>query len=287
MQRENEYNYYKKTTCLDNIVCLIDTNLNINIKKLNNLIGGQLSSSLPAIRYVINIDGYRYVILIYSTGKIILTNLFFLNDMLPIYKYFYDFTIFLLYINVASFKTLNQDLDWDQSLFNYSCRDKCLKEVDEEFQISFLIVNCAFSVHLNELYFKRKYKILDDQENPNRSLNLASLNHLFNYLIENIGKIGEDLKFMKKNSEALFKLNEQKNFPADIIKLISIRSNYDKLCDVKSLASKKRKKNNFYQQTTSIHIFKEGKLSFTGAQTKDDVEHIFLILETIFNYFFI
>jgi hypothetical protein len=283
-ERSIENNFYKKTTFLDNIVCMIKTGLIIDLKKFNNLIGGQLSCSLPAVRYVINIDGHRYVILIYNTGYIVLTNLFFLNDLQPIYNYFYNFCVFLLYINVAS---LNKTVDLDNVVFPYTNRDKCLKGVDEEFEITFQIVNCAFSCHLNEFFFKRKYSCFDIHGNIDFKLNRKALNNLFDFLIESIGKDEDEKLFIKKYSEMIYKVRDYKSFPADIIKLVTKRVNYIKLSKLKSLASQKRKKNNFSVQNMSIHIFKEGKLSFTGSQTKDDVENIFLVCEKIFDYFFL
>jgi hypothetical protein len=154
-ERLLENDFYKKTTFLDNIVCMIKSSLIIDLKKLNNLIRGQLSCSLPAVRHVIKIDGHRYVILIYNSGSIVLTNLFFLNDMQPIYNYFLNFCVFLLYMNVAS---LNKTVDLDNYIYPYivTNRTKCLKGIDEEFEITFQIVNCAFSCHLNVFFCKRK-----------------------------------------------------------------------------------------------------------------------------------
>ena len=99
----------KSNKCFNNAVCTINSNVFINIKAFNNIFGGQLTSSLPGVRHVALLNNQRYCYIIYQTGLIVLTNLFYLDDMPLVYNFFVNLFILMLYCNVAHFKKFGCD----------------------------------------------------------------------------------------------------------------------------------------------------------------------------------
>ena len=98
-----------RASCFKNAVCTITTNLHIDIKHFTNLIGGQLTSTLPGNRLVLVISGQRYSVICYESGKFVLTNLFFFNRLKDIYDYFINFCLLLIKRGIATLNPLDDD----------------------------------------------------------------------------------------------------------------------------------------------------------------------------------
>lgn len=124
---------YKKNSCIKNAVCKIRTNLSINLVLFTNFFGGQCTSKIPCNRLVRLINKERYTILTYSTGNLLLTNLFYFNDLTLVFNYFNSFLLLCLKKGIA--KTNDG-----------SCR----------LRTEYLVENFQFSIKIPEYYFNNK-----------------------------------------------------------------------------------------------------------------------------------
>lgn len=137
-----------RASCFKNAVCTITTNLKININHFTNLIGGQLTSTLPGNRLVLVINGQRYSVICYNTGRFVLTNLFFFNRLKDIYDFFINFCLLLLKRGIATLTAV----------------DGTREGPERRFRILFLVENCQFSfrfkdeVLLNKISFTKSKK---------------------------------------------------------------------------------------------------------------------------------
>lgn len=68
--------------CLQNVVCTVTCNFGIDLKKFNDIYGGQYTDKLPAVRkhcYIFNRHTnrkyLRYGYIVYSTGMLVITNI--------------------------------------------------------------------------------------------------------------------------------------------------------------------------------------------------------------------
>jgi hypothetical protein len=265
---QNDINLgYKHSTCLGNSNFTVKSNLFINLKCFNKLVHGKLTKSLPGVRFTVNINNQRYTLIIFSTGKINVTNMFYLNDMQHVYIFIINLYLFLLYINIAHFNKFGHkniafyDENLDSVVYPYSNRKLCTN-IDEELHVEFLLENFQFSIQINEFYFRSKFKSTQDL-------------YLF---------ITDKLKKVIKNSE--FFTKEEISFPANLFKIIFSRKQTKSLNRLKSNASKKRKKNNFSTHKLAVLLFDNGKLTITGGQTIEDTKNIKILLESILYYFF-
>ena len=275
---------YKHNTCLDNSILTINSNLYIDMKKLNNIIGGQFSKSLSGVRFMTYINNQRYSMIIFSSGKINITNLFYISEMQHIYNYIISMYIFMLYTNVAYFRKFGPENEayykYSDDIFDdsyeyvhpYTNRQKCKKNVSETLELDFLLENLNFSLQINEYMFKKKYSTNTEYERE------RSLINIFNYLVSNLNEL-YDVTYCDYFSRP------EVRFPADLIKIYLERNFSNSLQLLKSKASRKRLKNNFSQQKISIHVFKNGKLIMTGGQTKEDLENLINIFHILFKYF--
>lgn len=123
-----------RSSCFKNAVCTITTNLKININHFTNIIGGQLTSTLPGNRMVLVINGQRYSVIFYETGRFVLTNLFFFNRLKDIYDFFINFCLMLIKRGIATLKPV----------------DDAREGPERVFKILFLIENCLFSFRFKD-----------------------------------------------------------------------------------------------------------------------------------------
>jgi TATA-box binding protein (TBP) (component of TFIID and TFIIIB) len=276
---------YKHNTCLDNSILTINSNVYIDMKRLNNLLGGQLSKSLSGVRYMTFINNQRYSINIFSSGKVNITNLFYISEMQHIYNYIISMFVFMLYTNVAYFKKFGKTNtayykysgdyfdDSFEYIYSYTNRKKCVCNTREILELEFLLENLNFSLQINEYMFKKKYSTNTDFERE------MSLINIFNYLINNLNS-SNDVTYADYFSRPVVR------FPADLIKIYLNRNFSKSLVQLKSKASRKRSKNNFSDQRISIHVFNNGKFIVTGGQTKEDLDNLINIFQILFEYFF-
>ena len=278
-QNNSQIIEFRSNSCLKNILCTVKTNLYIDIEAFNNLLGGQLTSSLPGVRYINLINDERYAIIIYDSGKIVLTNLFYINDLKSVTKFFYTFFLLLLYLKCAHFKKFgkNNQIRYDSKdgsvIVPYHNRTNCKKSSPESLEISLLIDNCVFSLQINETDFERKI-------NKINKFNQCWLIVVSNFIVSNLTKFVTIFNYYNIQRH----LNS--GFPADMIKLTLKRNNPSLLSELKSDAAKKRKKNGYLEQLVSLHLFTNGKIIITGGQTKEDIVNLMLILKIIFEFFY-
>lgn len=123
-----------RASCFKNAVCTITTNLKININHFTNLIGGQLTSTLPGNRLVLVINGQRYSVICYNTGRFVLTNLFFFNRLKDIYDFFINFCLLLIKRGIATLTAV----------------DNSREGPERRFRILFLVENCQFSFRFKD-----------------------------------------------------------------------------------------------------------------------------------------
>jgi hypothetical protein len=144
-----------RESCFKNAVSTITTNLRINIVQFTNLIGGQLTNKLPGNRLVLVINGQRYSVICYATGRFVLTNLFFFNRLKEIYDYFISFCLLLLKRGIATLRDLNADPTWSANGEAPSAPPDGAPE--RRLRIRFLIENCQFSFRFKNDAFQQKY----------------------------------------------------------------------------------------------------------------------------------
>lgn len=272
----------KKKTFFKNAICTIKCNLYFDLIELNNTIGGQLSSTLPGVRLVRIIEGNRYVFIIYKSGTIVLTNIFFLNNIQPLINFLSDMFIFCVYKNIAKF---HGEKKTSQSVENP------IDDLIRKIEFSILVENFQFSFQINEVlfhhyYLKHKKKDIEclyigreDDENKIKNTTEIVDYRFYKFLYKRL----IEYEF---NFDHLF-ISFKNNFPADLLKIHVTRGgDLIDLIKLKSCAAKRRKKNDFSNQIISVHFFNNGKMIITGAQTKNDIFHIEIIFNIIIEYFF-
>lgn len=279
-----------RESCFKNAVCTITTNLNINIVHFTNILRGQLTSILPGNRLVIPINGQRYSIICYASGKFVLTNLFFFNRLKDIYDFFINFSLLLVSHGIA--RLVPVDIDTGNG-------DEYGTTVYNRLAIKFLVENCQFSFRVKNEYFQQRYlfkwseavatknskMILEGnamlQERPPKTALLSLLEYIKSYLEDKL-HIVIDYKCKELGSQ-----DKSQAFPADLIR-ISVKRKYGEfLKKFKSTASSKRNKFNFQQQRMSLLIFNNGKVIITGMQTREDLVPIFDLMYAISNFFLV
>lgn len=274
-----------RESCFKNAVCTITTNLNINIVHFTNILRGQLTSILPGNRLVISINGQRYSIICYASGKFVLTNLFFFNRLKDIYDFFINFALLLVANGIAKLTPI------------YSGEDDEAAAIKNQLSIKFLVENCQFSFRVKNEHFQQRYlfnwKVVGNtskdilegnamlQERPPKTALLSLLEFIKIYL---------EAKFhivVEYKCKELGAQDKSQAFPADLIR-ISVKRKYGEfLKKFKSTASSKRNKFNFQRQRMSLLIFNNGKVIITGMQTREDLVPIFDLMYAISNFFLV
>lgn len=257
---------FRLESCFKNAVCTITTNLNIDIKLFTNVFGGQLTDKLPANRLVIKIGNQRYTIITYASGKIILTNFFYLVNNAAVYALFVNLIELLYALGIGSLKKKEAECD----------EGEAGRPKKEEIEILFLIENCIFSFQVAPLFFDRQFA--SQSSAPRRNMRIEGLNAFHDFLAARLQS--EAYTFV---SNAYCKHDD---FPSDLIKFAICRRDFSKLADFKSHASRRRNNNNFVQQRLAILVFRNGKMIVTGMQTCEDLETTFKILFAIVDFFF-
>lgn len=272
---------FRLATCFKNAVCTITTNarpgqgpwtdFKIDIKQFTNIFGGQLTYKLPANRLVIKIGNQRYTIITFDSGKIILTNFFYLINNAYVYMLFVNLIQLLYALGIGTIGARDSgDLD------DHSTNKK------PEIRVRFLIENCIFSFQIAPHFFNRQFTQLYSRLEP-----LVSSNRNRRY--EGLDAFHEFLKNMLKSERYIFvsRANcKHDNFPSDLIKFTIRRTDYHRIAEFKSPASQKRNNNNFVSQNLAILVFRNGKMIVTGMQTSEDLETTFKILFAIVDFFF-
>lgn len=271
---------FRLATCFKNAVCTITTNarpgpgrwtdFKIDIKQFTNIFGGQLTYKLPANRLVIKIGNQRYTIITFDSGKIILTNFFYLINNASVYMLFVNLIQLLYALGIGTIGSRDED-DEATSL-----------QASPEIRVRFLIENCIFSFQIAPHFFNRQFTQLYSRLEP-----LVSGNR--NRRFEGLDAFHEFLKNMLKSEQYIFvsRANcKHDNFPSDLIKFTIKRTDYHRIAEFKSPASQKRNNNNFDSQNLAILVFRNGKMIVTGMQTSEDLETTFKILFAIVDFFF-
>lgn len=292
------------STFFKNSICKIKTNLRIDLAKFTRYFGGQLTPSLPANRNVFHLNNNRYVILIYRTGNIMLTNLYYFDQIEIIFDFVNSMLIYCVMNNVAKID-YNEDDGSDA----------------RKIRVEYLIENLHFSIQLHSFFFnsnnqeKKERKQLFESivTNLDRFIRISNIKK---YLYENLPRsdyreISEKLDTIEESVYHLLRKNKYLDqtyleylffnygesykikeiteiFPANILKYIYLRTNInrDLWATYKSDASKKRHKDDqFKYQKVSLHCFENGKLIITGCQTKEDFSNIIFIIEKLVEYY--
>jgi TATA-box binding protein (TBP) (component of TFIID and TFIIIB) len=253
-----------KPSIITNMVLTIDTNLSICPKKVVAHFGGNYTAEqLPGARRIVRISDTRYTLLIYSTGKILLPNFHFRNDLKTLFSWISSFIYKLVHFNIA--KTKN----------NHS-----------KIKVKLLVENLVFacyidfvnSIQLNKLIHEN---IMSNQNSFNIQRNSALQPHI-------ILEFTNNLKTLSNFKSIVYKDLTRNSFPGRIFQLEFNRGNNDSnsLSSYKSEASKKRRHfSKFDIQKVSLTIFTNGKILISGCQIKEDVNNILnmiLLLVSIF-----
>lgn len=260
---------FRNQSCFKNAVGSISVDdLFIDLIAYTKKMGGQFTSTLAGNRTGCLINGYRHSFTIYSTGKIILTNLFFLNDLNSVYSFFLSLFVTLLKEGIAHFVSEPR-----------ACRLQA--RANRKLRMMFLIENCQFSFQILPILFKQKY-IYETNGIYSANANSESLAALKDYLFSNLNPYYD----FENTTQPIQEQVLRKNFPADLLRFTIVR----RMCvqeffQVKSRASRKRNKDRFSGQRISIHIFPNGKIIVTGMQTKEDLNPIFSTMQLLVNYF--
>ena len=292
-----ENNFFKRNTFFKNAIALIKTNIFINTVSFNNVFGGQLTSTLPGVRFITCINGHRYCFIIFESGSIVITNLFYINEMESIYNYFINLLTLTLYLNMSHFHKFSKNntirhwftdtnnLEDDRILFPYKNRQCAEKGVSETLTLSFMIENFQFSFQINQIAFKQMYRIID--RNGIGLMDISTIcnqnettrQHLYSFIQTKLVEHGYDCEYAE--------ILPKDEFPADLLKIHIKRTvkSID-LIRYKSQAARRRKQGSFETQIVSIHLFKNGKIITTGAQTREDIMLFMHIFNLILDYFF-
>lgn len=255
---------FKALSCFKNAVGSFVSNCFIDMIAYTKEMGGQFTSTLAGNRTGCLINGHRHSFTIYSTGKIILTNLFFLNDLASLYSFFMSLFVTLIKKGIAHIND-----EWSSTRKRVYPRN---------LRVVFLIENCQFSFQILPIRFRDKYHY-EYNGVYSVDINRKSLVGLKNFLNQTLKK-----KYVFKNEIAEKVL--RKSFPADLLQFTILRTmSVDEFFEVKSRASRKRNKDNFRDQHISIHIFPNGKIIVTGSQTKEDLNSIFDTMRSLVRYF--
>lgn len=271
---------YRSTTIFKNGVVTITTNLRINLTKFTRRIGGQLTSILSGNRLVIALKplnnlqhGHRYSFLCFSTGKFILTNLFYINHLQDIYNFLLSF--FVLLINRGIARVTGSD----STLLKFTV----------------LVENCSFSFRFNEDVFKQRIlsnnqqvvqlhqeQLFSETTIIHTSTAQPAIEELALYLCDLLATNGHTP--LSYNCSDLGEQDKPISFPAICIK-IHIKRDGSILKQYKSPASIRRNKNNFNELVISISFFANGKIIGTGMATQTDRFPWEIIAKGIFTYF--
>lgn len=255
---------YSETSCFKNGVCTVTSNLCINTVQFTNVFGGQLTDKLPGNRLVIRIGNQRYTLITYSSGKIILTNYFYLIDNSLVYMLFVHLIILIYALGIG---TISDDSE------------------DGRLRVLFLVENCIFSFQIAPQFFNNRFTTLGALQDTCASGNLPfrttydGIRAFHNFLRARLEADGLEI------SDSLFCKHD--NFPSDLIKFSVRRIDFLNLQNYKSSASKKRNNNNFVNQHLAILVFRNGKMIVTGMQSREDLETTFKILFAIVGFFFV
>ena len=284
---------FRNNTLLKNAICTIKTNLKIDLDRLNNVCGGQLSTSLPGVRLVKLIDGQRYVFIIYKSGTIVLTNIFYINNLKPLIMFLQHFFFFLIAKSVIILPAAVKEIGDDE-------QEMAIDDTSEFMDVHFslLIENFQFSFQINQLNFEEFYTknlnlVSSDGTSSvecvyvDKQTTTESLRNILNSADTNFYLHMFETMTMYKFDFSKIYITFNNNFPADLLKIYVTRDeDLHNLTYVKSDAAKRRRQNNFHDQIISIHFFKNGKIILTGAQTKNDLVNFEFIFELILNFFF-
>ncbi|TXH07724.1 MAG: hypothetical protein E6Q06_01995 [Candidatus Moraniibacteriota bacterium] len=279
---------FRASTCFKNAVCTVTTNLIFNLRLFTNVFGGQFTGKLPANRLVVKIGGHRYTIITYSSGKIILTNYFFLINNSAVYNLFVNLLELLYALGIAKLqpgtgyceKCKNDD---DEDETGGSC-SQCQQR--RQIEMLFLIENCIFSFQIAPHFFDRRFANIVHESESTLSMVLRKPR---NMRAEGLSAFHDYLKSVLAAEHYQFTSSascKHDNFPSDLVKFAIQRTDHAKLANYKSPASRKRNNNNFVMQRLAILIFRNGKMIVTGMQTCEDLETTFKILFAIVNFFF-
>lgn len=271
-KRQDDYqcilDAYCRDSCLKNIVCTITTNLDINVDLFTWRFGGVLTNSLAGNRCTLMINNHRYVILCFSTGKILLTNMFFLNRIKEYLDFFVNFILLLIKRGVATIRSGS----------------------GRKLRIRFLIENFQYSFSINEHIFRRIYlpktfaavkqKISSFMYEQGPRESLVTLSNYIKDMLICDGYIVHNIIAIDMNVG-----DKPIKFPADLIQ-IEIARDGRELLNFKSAASLSRHHHNFDKQKVSITLFENGKIIVTGMQTLSDGLPFFKILTCIVEFFY-
>lgn len=207
----NENENYQTMCCIKNIICNIKTNLNINLTKFTNFFGGQLTHKLPGNRLVVKINNQRYAFITYKTGFIILTNLFFLNDIEVLLDYFNSLFILCLKYGIANINDdeddeIIDDDDEDEYEKNNDKKKKDIKQTQiKKLKVSYLIENIHYSFQIDRTIYDQRRK-----ESFVRSL----VDYIYNSLNENTNIVNENNNFvlyLQPNNNRLRRKRKKRN----------------------------------------------------------------------------
>lgn len=154
---ENSHN-----SCFKNAICNIKTNLNFDLTKFTNLFAGQKTSSLPASRITVLINEKRYTYLVYKTGTIMLTNLFFTNEINKIFNYFINLLIYCVCLGIAEVQSEEKEEEGEEAseggassdgMEKFESAESFTEQVLSKIKVSFLIENMHFSIQIDKFKF--------------------------------------------------------------------------------------------------------------------------------------
>lgn len=258
---------FKRRSCFKNAVVSITTNLFINLVAYTAQMGGQFTSTVSGNRTGCLIDGERHSFTIFSTGNIILTNLFFLNDLQSIYSYFLSLLVTLVKKGIAH---INEEPSHTRK-----------RVITRTLEATFLLENCQFSFQIIPIIFGTKY-IYERNGVYCAEVNRNALNNVKHYLSDHLRKHC----ILRNEPDPVKARVLRKTFPADLLCFTVMRQMcVDEFFIVKSKASRKRNKDDYRDQHVSIHIFPNGKIIVTGMQTKEDLNPIFETMLALVHYF--
>lgn len=175
-------------------------------------------------------------------------------------------------------------------------RVKVAKKKTNTLQISFKIENFAFAALVNYaglIYSLPIIYTLKTEEKNNIFLYENIFRNIFFHeeLICDLGKEISKLSFILTVHQ---KFNSESFFPARNINIKFVRSEneFEQILATKSYASRKRETRQCfflnhkpYQiQNVSFEIFSNGNCLISGAQTVDDLQRIYTLWNTIFNF---
>jgi hypothetical protein len=286
---------YRSTTLFKNAILKITTNIEFDLDKIVNLFSGQITRKIPSARVYINISCFNHSILVYKSGIIVVTNVYFFNNLATLYDFFNSFFFFVLVTGICSLKPDDED-ELASAPSSSSSSSLLLPEDTEDDKViggggssscfgsrrklraSFMVENLHFSFLVNECQlfstFNQNYSAADEDDGRRkRSIVLAC----------------QELQRFLKSRPYFSSYHPSTGncpFPAEIFKFEFKRLDHN-LVKFKSQASKKRHKNtNFQIQKISLHFFENFKFILTGGQTREDMHNLRGLLEDFFTFCF-